>query len=191
MDKIKLWLLRKFFNFWYRVHPPEVVKYYKTKQSVRCKVTKDKDGSIIMKPEGEKYPFPGMPRSHVLMGPVNSLANFKESFKQKVFNVMFEELAKIVPDAMPPEVMAPAVREIWRVASMMEEAEMTIDMRLRIRNLKKVLCFFLQEDDAYRFRIQWALEKLDMKKVKLTKGDKYYFRAKYFKVDYPNYEDGR
>ena len=29
----KMWLLKKFNNYWWQKHPPEAVKYYKTKEN--------------------------------------------------------------------------------------------------------------------------------------------------------------
>ena len=162
-----------------------MVQYWKHKDSARAKVFHDTDGSLKMAIEGEKYAFPGFPRGHVLSG---SLAKVKHKIKNAMFNEVFEEMQAALPDMIPPEKMAPAVRELWRVLEDVENAEVTEDMKGRIRLIKKVLCFFLQEDDAYRFRWQWVMERLDMKKVKLSKADKYYFRGKYFKVDHSRYE---
>jgi hypothetical protein len=161
-----------------------MVGYWKRAETVKAKVTKAEDGSYQMLMEGEKYPFPGFPRGHVLFGP---LAKLKHSVKNLVFNQVFAELDKMADemkaDMLPPERMAPAVRELYRVLDELENAEVVGDMKGRIRLIKRVLTFFLQEDDAYRFRWQWAMERLDMSKVKLSKADKYFFRAKWFKVD--------
>lgn len=182
-------LLTPFYNIWYRFFPPEMVKYWKTKDMARAKVTHSDDGSLQMKIEGEKYPFPGFPRGHILTG---SLAKIKHTIKNMVFNKAFAELEKmesqISTDSVPPEKMSPAVRELHRVLNELENAEVVPDMKGRIRLIRKVICHFLQEDDAYRFRFQWVMEHLDMKKVKLTKEDKYYFRGKYFKVDYDHFD---
>jgi hypothetical protein len=92
------------------------------------------------------------------------------------------------PDMLPPEKCAPAIREIHRVLDKMEHMEVTEDMRGRIRLIKKVLTFFLQEDDAYRFRAQYFLSEIDQKKIALSKSDKYYARGKYWKVDYDKFD---
>lgn len=179
-------MLKFFFNLWYRIRPPESVQYWKHPGgAARARLTHGKDGALQMEIEGEKYPMAGFPRGHVLTGP---LASLKHKVKNMVFNQVFEELSKMESehsaDMLPAEQLAPAVRELYRVLDLMEHAEIVPDMKGRIRLIKKVLTFFLQEDDAYRFRFQWAMERLDMKKIKLSKADKYYFRGKYFKVDH-------
>lgn len=177
-------ILKPFFNVWYKFFPPESVQYWKTKDAARAKVTHAKDGSLQMVVEGEKYPIPGFPRGHVLTGP---LASLKHKVKNMVFNQVFAEIDKMAKDMnadmVPHERMAPAVKELDRVFQLLEDAEVVPDMKGRIRLIRKVLTFFFQEDDAYRMRWQWAMERFDMNKVKLSKGDLYYMRGKYFKVD--------
>ena len=187
------WIVKKvvkmFFNKYYRIKPPESVSYYKTAESARARLTNAKDGSLQMEIKGEKYPFAGFPRGHVLVGP---LAKLKKKIKDQVFNQVFAEIdrmsAEMGPDMLPPEKMCPAIRELHRVLQELEDAEVVEDMKGRIRLIKKVVTFFLQEDDAYRFRFQWVMERLDKNKVKLSKADKYYFRGKYFKVDHDKFD---
>lgn len=227
-----------------------------TKEACRAKVTEAPDGSYIMWMEGEKYPFPGYPRGHLLYG---SLSLLKHQIKNQIFNdawKLYED--KVSPldiikhiktvaypnilqlghdvrhDMMPYERMVPAVKEIHRAMTASGVPN----------GLRDIICFIFNEDDAYRFRFQWLvthlgkrrvienfaegmelmahaevvddmkdrvrlvkrvlllltmdyqfskifaafIKELDFKKVKLTKADKYFFRAKYFKVDYPWYE---
>lgn len=255
-------ILQKFFN----KHEPEMVQYWKSKLAVEAKVTTDKDGSYIMWMEGEKYPFPGFPRGLVLF---NSLSKLKHEIKNQIFNeswaklekgesneevvrhvktILFTEIKKLMDERrllmLPPERMAPMVREIWRAFTVLEKRHRN---RPQIKTLKEILCFILQEDDAYRFRVSWIMKffkpflwfkvknpvqtfdfalsmlehaeiigdmkerqrllrrilmtclkddeirglftelcsVLDFKKIKLSKGDAYFFRGKWFKVDYP------
>ncbi len=169
------------FRWFYKVKPPEIVKYYKTKVMARARVVKVKDGGLQMEVEGEKYPLPGVPRGHIIFG---SLEKLKETMKERIFHTIFEEVEKIYADMPPVENFCPFLQDLWRVATMLEDAEIHEDMKLRIRNMKKAFIFFMQEDDSYRFRVQWVLERLNLKKCRLSKADKYYFRAKYFKCDY-------
>lgn len=183
-------MLKFFFNLWYKFNPPESVQYWKNPGGMtKARLTHSKDGALQMEVQGEKYPMAGFPRHHVLSGPV---AAIKNKVKNMVFNQVFEEVSKMEAehsaDMLPPEQLAPAVRELYRVLELMEHAEVVPDMKGRVRLIKKVLTFFLQEDDAYRFRFQWAMERLDMNKVKLSKADKYYFRGKYFKVDHDKFD---
>jgi hypothetical protein len=48
-----------------------------------------------------------------------------------------------------------------------------------------VVLLKLWKDPTYaRYWIEF-MQNADLRKLKLTKADKYFFRAKYFKVDYP------
>lgn len=233
----------------------EMVSYWKTQSGVQAKVTKATDGSVHMIMEGEKYPFPTFPRGHILFRHLSKIKHeiknqvFNESWakleakedkkqiikdiKKKLFGVITELAAQSKYDMLPPTAMTPSVREIYR-AWMKVSPETS--------SLRDLLCFILQEDDAYRFRVQWLCEwfgwlikmnpvksfdyalamlehgevvgdmkerirllrrilmlaledenirarfialfrEIDWKKVRLTKGDKYHFRGKYFKVD--------
>jgi hypothetical protein len=178
-----------FYNVWYRFFPPEMLDYTKHADGVPAKVIRMKDGSYGMQMKGEKYVQTGIPRGHILLGP---LAKMKHKLKNMVFNQVFAELEKMSAehetDMMPPEHQKPPVRELYRVLLELENAEVTPDMKGRIKLIRKVLTFFLQEDDAYCLRFQWVMERLDMKKIKLTDADKYFFRAKYFKVDHSHFD---
>lgn len=249
MYYVKRWFYRKLFKILGKT-PTDMpmVQYWKTKQSVSAFVTKDKNGATIMKMDGEKEPFPGFPRSYLLFG---VLSKIKHEIKNQIFNWGWDELEKgneITPtikqritkglseylelaryDMVPVESMNPPARELWRVLTIMEQKEP------RLKLFKELLTLIIQEDDAYRMRLQWmseiwrtdglevALNELidaevirDMKdkirllkrillyllndpkiyqlyqefiklvnwnKLKLTKADKYHFRGKYFKVD--------
>ena len=241
-----------------------MVRYWRSKDSVAAKVTKAKDGSIIMIMEGEDYPFPTFPRGHILLGKdggYSQLSVLKHQIKNQIFNESWAKIHSGVPseeiikdiknklfktipehfepiryDMLPIEKMCPSVREIHRAWTKVAPESTYI--------LRDYLCFILQEDDAYRFRVQWIvkyfnpkwllktrmvkifLKSLQMvehaevigdmkerikllrtvleialsdpnikelfirfckeanwKKIKLSKGDSYHFRGKYFKVD--------
>ncbi len=253
--------MRKFFG----KYEPEMVQYWKTKVSVEAKVTTDKSGSYIMWMDGEKYPFPGFPRGNVLF---KSLSKLKHEIKNQIFNESWrkleegksdERVIKEIKDTLftnikalmderrllllPYERMAEMPRELWRAMTVLEKRHQSE----KIRTLKEILCFILQEDDAYRFRVQWVMQffrflpfvtprnvikifdfalsqiehaeivgdmkermrllrrilmivlkdrqiaglfeelcrEWDWKKMRLSDGDKYFFRGKWFKVDYP------
>lgn len=161
-----------------------MVKYWKRGESAKAKVVQKEDGSYGLQIENEERIYPGFPRGHVLTGP---LAAIKHKIKNMVFNQVFAELEKMAndhkADMKPPEHMAPAVRHMWETFEKLEECEVVPDMKARITLIKKVMCFFLEEDDAYRFRAQLFLDLIDQKKIRLSKDDKYYSRAKYFRTD--------
>lgn len=264
MKKILSWFYRR------KYRNAEMVHYWKTSDSVAAKVTQSKEGHYQMHMKGEKYPFPGYPRGILLYGPLSPL---KHQIKNKIFNDTWaaiedgvdeewiEHLKKevlqntIMPlfdqgryDMLPFEKMVPPVKELYRAFTVVAEKT----NRKNVIHIRDLICFILQEDDAYRFRFQWLakffnpnswwrkmtgrdplkdfdfalsmlehgesigdmkerqrllrrvlmfvlkdegvrtcfdlfIKELDWKKVQLSKADKYYFRAKYFKVDYPEY----
>lgn len=231
-----------------------MVSYWKTKEAVEAKVVKAPEGHYIMWMEGEKYPFPGRPRGELLYGKLSPL---KHQIKNKIFNTawaMLEEqksekdirdyLASAWKeiyqlgdetkyDFLPFDACNPPIKELWRA----------LDAVGCPTSLREIICFILQEDDAYRMRFQWIvkffpwyrkptindfeyglsmlehgevvddmkererlfkrifmfmvrdsdmfkrfLNEVNWKKIALTEADKYFFRAKYFKCDYPEYE---
>jgi len=179
---------RLFFDQWYKIRPPESVQYWKNGAPARAKVGHAKEGHLEMEIKGEKYKYPGFPRGPVLLGP---LAKMKKKVKNAIFNKVFGELEDMANDMkydmLPDEKCVPAVREMARVFDKMIEMEIVDDMKGRLRMIKRVLIFFLNEDDAYRFRAQYFFSEINRKKVKLSKADKYYARGKYWKVDYDKY----
>lgn len=226
-----------------------MVKYWKTGEAVQAKIT-TLNGAQVMWLEGEDYPFPGFPRGWLLY---STLSKLKHEIKNQIFNESWklleegatdEEVATHVRaklyniyalfkpmriDMIPPEKMAPPVREFYRAWSKVAPRSI----------LKDIVTMIIQEDDAYRWRLQWIVSyfgfgtpaqrfirglqwlehaevigdmkerirlvrrivgtllkdkenarifnqffrEIDWKKMKMTEADKYYFRAKYFKVD--------
>lgn len=266
-------IVRPFLDWWYRKHPPEMVGWWKTKIKVRAKRVRRAEGNYEMQIEGEKYPQPNYPRGHILFGPMSKL---KHEIKNQIFNASWYALeadatphkvvrdlrSVVLPqifalmeqsrfDMLPFRSLSPCMKELSR--GFTEVARRLPEERAdRARKLRDLICFILQEDDAYRFRFQWVagfmnprslwrkitrrtwsqdfelalslieqaevvgdmkerqrlfkriilavltdpetresfdmlVHELDWKKLKLSKGDKYYFRGKYFKVDYPYY----
>lgn len=185
-------LVKWFFDIWYKFFPQELVQYWKTGDIARAKLVTLDDGSYAMLIEGEKYPLYGFPRGPVLFGP---LARMKHIGKNLIFNQswkmleegctneevmmfvknvafpqVFKEIEEMRYDMFPPERLCPAVREIWRAMGVVGKDNQSIEY------LKKAITFGLQEDDAYRFRIQWVAKYLNpshwLRKV-------FYFGRKY------------
>jgi hypothetical protein len=148
-----------------------MVSYWKFKEAVQAKIVKDKDGNQIMILEGEKYPIQGFPRSHILFGKLSPL---KHHIKNQIFNDSWWSLERGEPkedvirnikaklfgdiqkyaddlkyDMMPPEAMCPSVREIHRAWTKVSP---------ETGKLRDYLCLILQEDDGYRFRVQWLVK---------------------------------
>jgi len=159
----------------------KVVEYgSKTGKQTAQPIINEKNGEIELHITGEKYPLRAHPRHHVLHGPMVEL---KRKMKNMVIETLAGHIAKTVKYKRPESSWAEPIKEIARVFDLCIEAEDEPEMKRLMKQLRDPICMILNEDDAWRFRVQWALEKLNMKKVRLNKSDKYYFRAKSFKVD--------
>ena len=149
----------------------EMVQYWKTKNSIQAKVTKNKEGALIMYLEGEKYPFPGFPRGYLLYG---KLSKLKHEIKNQIFNDSWAKLEKGMPeedvakeiksvlsnifilaeetkyDMVPVERMVLPVRELYRAWTKIATSQDSLKVR-------DIVTFIFQEDDSYRFRFQWMV----------------------------------
>jgi hypothetical protein len=74
-----------------------------------------------------------------------------------------------------------------KAMEMLEHAEIVGDMKERVRLVRRVMMALFKNPTIAQYWIDFV-QNVDLKKIKLTKADKYFFRAKYFKVDYPHYE---
>lgn len=178
-------LVSAFYNTLYRLKPPPMVKYWLRSKGALARVVENKKtGAIEMEIQGEDERYPGFPRGPLLLSKVGKL---KHIVKTEVFNVVGPKIrelhASFKTDMVPPPKMPPAVRHIWDTFEKMEELEVVEDMRERIALMKEVICFFLESDDAYRFRAQLFLDLLNQKKIRLSKQDLYYSRGKYWRPD--------
>ena len=127
---------------------------------------------MVMQMYGEKEVFPGFPRGHILFGKLSKLKHeiknqiFNESWKFLEEGVSHERIADHVKrkipqlyaildaykyDIVPPERLSPAVREIYRAWTKVARGE-------RSYQLRDMLCHILQEDDSYRWRVQWLVK---------------------------------
>jgi len=163
------------FNIFKR--KPNAVQYgSKTGKQLAQPVFNEKTKSMELRIKGERYALRAFPRHHVLHGPLAPL-------KRYVKNLIIEQLVKCLPYKIPDENLVEPVREIARVFDLLIKAEDEPEMKRLMEQFKDPITMVLQEDDAWRFRFQWAMEKINMKKIKLNKSDKYYMRGKSFKVD--------
>jgi len=81
------------------------------------------------------------------------------------------------------KLMSDPAKEVARVFDLLVEAERNQGMKKKWQSYKRTLCALFRENPDYYYYLQYFLKHLDMKKVKLSKGDRYYFRCKEFKVD--------
>src|SRR3990167_1193606 len=170
-------LIRFFFNRLYRIRLPQMVQYWKDGDVARAKLVVLQDGAYAMVIEGEKHPLYGFPRGPVLFGP---LAKLKYLAKNLIFNetwrlleekksnddillylfndvrpILLNEIRGIKYDMFPPERLCPAMQELWRGLTVVEEGIKVKSLREDFKAFKEGITFFFQEDDAYRFRLQW------------------------------------
>lgn len=165
-----MFIIKKlFFKIYLRFFDFSMVSYWKHGEAQKARIFTDKDGSTKMHIYGEKYPFPGYPRGHLLFG---SLSPLKHQIKNKIFNeswAMLEEgknvvshfrekWQEIIPlieqakiDMLPPEKLVTPVREIYRAFTKIA------DGNTNVLALRDCLTFIIQEDDGYRFRVQWLV----------------------------------
>ena len=139
----------------------------------------EKTGEIETRIKGEKYPLRAFPRHHVLHGSL--MVRLKRGLK----NLVIENLVNMLqPYKLPEEQWAEPIKELARVFDLMIEAEDEPSMKHLMKQFRDAGIIIGQEDDAWRMRVQIFLQKLNMKRIKLSESDKYYFRAKSFKVDW-------
>lgn len=77
----------------------------------------------------------------------------------------------------------PSINDFAKGLSMLEQAETIGDMKERERLFMRIFLFMVRDSEVF----QTFLKEVNWSKIKLTEGDKYHFRAKHFKVDYPEY----
>jgi len=164
-----IYIKRLFFKLLgYNPAKMEMVQYWKKSGAVQAKVTEE-NGVTVMKMEGEKYTFPGFPRGWLLFG---KLSKLKHEIKNQIFNDAWAKLEAGVPeekivrdikqnvlpniytlfdelkyDIIPSKKMVPAVRDIQRAWKKVAPNSIVCD----------IVAMILQEDDSYRFRLQWMV----------------------------------
>ncbi len=96
------------------------------------------------------------------------------------YRMRFQWLAKFF-------IFKPTIKHFDYALEMLKEGETVGDMKERQVLFRRVIMAAM-EDPRIRECLSLFLKELNWKKVRLTKADKYFFRAKYFKVDFPEYE---
>jgi hypothetical protein len=139
------------------------------------KTEKNRKGETLTYLEDAKYPMRGKINSSFMQKVLNPL--------KKVIKNWVIEQAKHFEYDKPDEELTEPVREVARCFDELIEAEQGKGMKNKWRSMKKIMCAILEEDDAYRYRFQWFVEKFNKKKLRLSKEDKYFFRGKRFEVD--------
>lgn len=135
-----------------------------------AKIERALAGHFLTHIVGDKFPMVGAPRqtSLWLMQPlkivarevIGKLAGFYRQFAKK------------------PEELTPAVKEIYRLFDVLKERENSPAMVQMWDDLRVLVCFFLEEDLAYRWRLQVLAEHVDLEKLKPSEEDRYYLERK-------------
>jgi len=176
-------MIKKALYRWKYGKEPEQVKYWKKQEAVEAKVMRAPEGHLVMQMQGEKYVFPGFPRGLLLYGSLSPLKHliknrvFNETWKlleeggseaeaaihiKQALDSLFtiqdtgkpeDQDSRAIKayryDALPYESLNPPVKEIWRAFTAIEKSGH------RVKGLKELICFILQEDDGYRMRVQF------------------------------------
>jgi len=79
------------------------------------------------------------------------------------------------------------VRDFGRALQEMEHAEVVDDMKERIRLLRRILLLILEDKKILKI-FKLLCQEMNWNKLKLSQADKYFFRAKYFRVDADKFE---
>lgn len=95
------------------------------------------------------------------------------------YRMRFQWLVKFFP-----RLRKPSLNDFVYALEMAEHAETVSDMKERQRLFRRIFLVMANGSDMFNK----FLKEVNWKKVGLSKADKYYFRAKYFKVDYPEYQ---
>jgi len=158
----------------------DMVSYWMTNEAVQAKVMKHRDGFHFMKLEGEKYPVMAFPRGFMLVskdGKYTPFSRLKHEIKNRVFNDAWWKLEEgVAPevvirstkeslfkaldildemkyDMLPYEGYCPVVKEIYRAFATVAET-LPEEKKAKVLKLRDAICLIMQEDDAYRFRVQ-------------------------------------
>jgi len=175
---LKRWILRH----WYaiaRKSPADMpmIRYWRHKDAVEAKLV-EKDGAQVMVMEGEDYPIAAFPRGHLIINDgseYSKLSVLKHQIKWQVFNdtwrrledgrpdgaiirSLYDALGRIVEvgqatrlDRIPKEHMHKPVKEIHRAWMKVAPGELS-------KELCEIFCFIIEEDDSYRYRVQFLAE---------------------------------
>ena len=166
------------------------------------KIEFPKEGGVLMYMKGYKYSYRGFPfwefveKMDILkkvfryfLGRVHFFARtnkWKLPFllpsmwflKKIAFSLLYSFYRVIERFRIKPHRYCKAVREIYRVFNVMIEREKDPEIKEKIRQLRDLVCMFLEFDNAYRFRVQDIIEEINIDEIKLTKEDKFFCKMR-------------
>ena len=78
--------------------------------------------------------------------------------KSVALPVVLKEIEKGRYDFFPPQRLCPAMRELYRAMTVVADRIDGPKAREEFKTLRDGITFFFQEDDSYRFRVQWIAQ---------------------------------
>jgi hypothetical protein len=129
-----------------------------------------KEGGVLTYLKGFKFPFPGFPAQPFV-------------HKTALIKALIPALCKgakyvISSDNIDPKKYSRPVREIYRLFNLLIEKEKREEMKQKWVNLRDVICYILEFDSAYRFRLQDVLREINLKEIEPDEYTKYYMSLK-------------
>lgn len=170
MRKLIFFVLRLISRFWLIEKNTPIVIPDRLKD---LKIDYLDEGGMLTHFPNAKKPFPGLP----LRENLERVKIIKAMFPI-VLSTIYKQLKPHLPDT--PHYYSRAVREIYRLFTLAMERDLP-GMKERWRMIREIVCFFLEYDDAYRFRVQDILSELNKKQIKLDEIDQYWFSGKLYK----------
>jgi len=130
------------------------------------RVVKPKEGGVLTYVEGHPYPFPGLPLSRMVR-------------KSALIKALFPAIIKgakyvIEKDKCDPKLFSKPVREVYRLFNILIEREKSDRMKEMWANMRDVVCYILEFDSAYRFRLQDVLPEIDLDAIKPDEATEYF-----------------
>jgi len=127
-------------------------------------------GATMMRIKGETETFPGYPRGHLLYG---ELSKIKHEIKNQIFNESWRKLEENIPtQQIVEDVKTKALPNIYKILdehkyNLLPQHKLVVSVKEIYRTLDKIgvrpemrdlITYIMQEDDAYRFRFQWIAQ---------------------------------
>ena len=136
-------------------------------------------GTLEVKKDGRKVifddvfssglpPFPGYSNRATILA--------MEPYKKLIENVLEGITIEFDKYKIPPKQMCPISQAMFKAFDKLIALEETGRMKKLFKRIRDLICFLLEEDTSYRWRVQLFLTKLlDIKKLKMTKTDMFWF----------------
>jgi hypothetical protein len=130
------------------------------------KVEFPKEGGTFTYLEGHPYPFPGFPEQRFVQ-------------KTALIKALIPALCRgakylINSDKIDPKRYSRPVREIYRLFNLLIEREKDQGNKDKWTQIRDVVCYILEFDNAYRFRLQDVLKEINLDEIKPDEATKYY-----------------